>query len=363
MSQMLAKRENFESTRLQPEPVRVVIVDDSKLIRRAVRGILESEPDIAVVGEAENGAQALDLVSRLKPDVITLDVNMPVMDGISTIKHLMIKSPLPVLMLSTLTDEGAKVTFDALRYGATDFMLKPSRLGGDDVDNQQEEIAQRVRNASTVNMGSIRYMRIPKRDGSQPLPSRRDCEFVFGLGASEGGYRPLLNVIPALDPEKPAAYIAVFYTGERYLNAFEKYLSDYSGVRVVRAKNGMLLNGGCCYLLNGNEYVTLSRREDVTSFCIHPNPFPGRRGSINMMLFSLAEMYGTNATGIILSGAGEDGAEGLREIKRHGGQTFIQKPDTCLYKEMPLSAIGNCDKKDMISDMQIASILNTTFFN
>lgn len=345
------------------EPIRVVIVDDSRLIRRAVRELLESEPDIAVVGEAENGAQALDLVSRLKPDVVTLDVNMPVMDGISTIKHLMIKSPLPTLMLSTLTDEGAKVTFDALRYGATDFMLKPSRLGSKDAGEQQNEIVQRVKNASTVGMGSIRYLRIPKHDKNQPLPAQQPCEFVVGIGASEGGYRPLLNMIPTLDPAKPAAYIVVLYSGDRYLDAFGQYLSDCSGVRVVRAENDMPLNAGTCYLLNGDEYVTLSRRNDATLFCIHPNPFPGRRGSINMMMFSLAEIYKTNATGIVLSGAGEDGAEGLREIKRQGGNTFVQEPDTCLYREMPFSAIHNCEEKDVLSCVQIANRINTTFFN
>ena len=363
MMQMLAQNQNIKSTATQNDLTRVIIVDDSKLIRRAVRKLLESEPDISVVGEAENGAQALDLVSKLKPDVITLDVNMPVMDGLSTIKHLMIKSPLPTLMLSTLTDGGAKVTFDALRYGATDFMLKPCRLETKSVDEQQNEIVQRVKNASNVNMGSIRYVKIPKHDKSRASPSPQPCKFVVGIGASEGGYRPLLNMIPALDPGKPVAYIVVFYTGSRHLDAFKNYLSDCSGVRVVRAKNGMPLNGGTCYLLNGDEYVTLGRNNDLASFCIHPNPFPGQRGSINMMMFSVAEVYKTNAAGIILSGAGEDGSEGLREIKRHGGNIFVQEPDTCLYKEMPLSAIQNCDNENIVSDMQIASKINTTLFN
>ena len=199
MTQMFAQKQNFESTVAPLNPIKVLIVDYSKLIRRAVRGLLESDPEIVVVGEAENGAQALDLVSKLKPDVITLDVNMPVMDGISTIKHLMIKSPLPTVMLSTLTDEGAKVTFDALRFGATDFMLKPSRLGSNDVEGQQDEIVRRVKNAANVSIGSIRYVRVPQKGQSKATRTQQPCEYVVGIGASEGSYGPLLNIIPALD--------------------------------------------------------------------------------------------------------------------------------------------------------------------
>jgi two-component system chemotaxis response regulator CheB len=363
MTQMLTQEQNVESTVAPPNPIKVVIVDDSKLIRRAVRGLLESEPDIAVVGEAENGAQALDLVSRLKPDVITLDVNMPVMDGISTIKHLMIKSPLPTVMLSTLTDEGAKVTFDALRFGATDFMLKPSRLGSDDVSGQQNEIVQRVKNAANVSIGSIRYVRVPKNDQRRTMQSPYPCENVIALGTSEGGYGPLLNIIPALDPAKPTAYIIIFYTGERYLDAFAKYLSDFSAVRIARAENGMQLEGGTCYLLSGDQYATLSRQNDASALCIHPNPFPGRRGSVNMLMFSLAETFKEKSAGIVLSGLGKDGSEGLREIKRNGGEILVQDPATCLHKEMPQGAIQSCQVEKTVSDLQIANKINTSVFN
>jgi len=360
MTQMLAKKQTTQSVASQTDPVKVMIVDDSKLIRRAVRGFLETESDIIVVGEAENGAQALDLVYKLKPDVITLDVNMPVMDGISTIKHLMIKSPLPTVMLSTLTDEGAKVTFDALRYGATDFMLKPSRLGSNDCSSQQAEIVQRIKTAAKVNTGSIRYVRIPKHNEREATSERPGCDFAVGIGASEGGYGPLLNIIPSLDPNQPVAYVIVFYTGERYLDAFASYLSTCSGFDVLRAKDGMQLHGGGCYLLSGEEYVTISRQNSAFRFCIHPNPFPGRRGSINMLMFSMAEIFKQNSLGIVLSGISEDGSEGLREINRHGGRTFVQDPTTCLHREMPVSAIQSCQVEEIVSDMQIASKINAS---
>lgn len=363
MTQLPAQNENLGRSAPQHKTIKVVIVDDSKLIRRAVRGLLESEPDITVVGEAENGAQALDLVSRLKPDVITLDVNMPVMDGISTIKHLMIKSPLPTVMLSTLTDEGAKVTFDALRYGATDFMLKPSRLGSKDYRAQQNEIVRRVKNAAKVSTGSIRYVRVPKHDKSKNTSASGKCKFAVGIGASEGGYGPLLNIIPALDPTMPIAYIIVFYAGRPYLDAFADYLSSCSSVKVVRARDGMHLNGGTCYLLSGEEYVTLSRQNGSFGLCIHPNPFPGRRGSINMLMFSMAEIFKQNAFGVVLSGISKDGSEGLREIRRHGGRIFVQDPRTCLHREMPVSAIQSCRIENVVSDLQIASRINTSISN
>lgn len=364
MTAPLISNLQHEDPQPPPQPIRVVIVDDSKLIRRAVRGRLSVEPDIRVVGEAENGAQALDLVSRLKPDVITLDVNMPVMDGLSTIKHLMIKSPTPTVMLSTLTDEGAKVTFDALRYGATDFLRKPSRLGQDDHQAQQDEIIARVRNAAKVSVGSIRYVRPPRRDTDRPAaPAARNCEFAVAIGASEGGYGPLLSIVPALDPAKPVAYVVVMHTGDAYLEAFRNYLSACSALPVLRAADGMTLNGGACYLVGGDEYATLSRRDGVTTMGIQPNPFPGRRGSIDMLMFSVAESFGPRAAGIVLSGIGLDGSQGLGEIKRHGGVTFVQKPATCLHRDMALAAIGRCKVDNIASDTQIGPLLNTAIFN
>jgi len=284
---------------------------------------------------------------------------MPVMDGISTIKHLMIKFPLPAVMLSTLTDEGAKVTFDALRYGATDFMLKPSRLGTKECSSQQDEIVQRVKNAAKVSTGSIRYVRIPKSPKEKTaITGQSGCKYAVGIGASEGGYGPLLNIIPALDPGRPVATIIVFYTGAQYLEAFADYLTGCSGLNVVRAKDGMQLQGGACYLLSGEEYATLASQDDACTLCIHPNPFPGRRGSINMMMFSMAETFGVHARGVILSGISEDGSEGLREIQRHGGSTYVQAPATCLHREMPASAIRSCEVDNIVSDMQMASTLN-----
>jgi len=361
MAQWIEQIRPVGRSQSEEKPINVVIVDDSKLIRRAVRGLLTSEPDIKVVGEAENGAQALDLVARLKPDVITLDVNMPVMDGISTIKHLMIKSPLPVVMLSTLTEEGANVTFDALRYGATDFMLKPSRLASHDAGEQHREIIRRVKNASRVDTGSIRFVRIAGGKGRRNRPRHAECLFAVGLGASEGGYGPLLNIVPSLDPDKPVAYIAVLYTGGHYLKAFAKYLSAHSGVDVVCAQDGMPLNAGTCYLLTGNEYATLSCNNGPPAFCIHPTPFPHRRGTLNMLMFSLGEVFKQNSAGVVLSGMSEDGSEGLREIDRHGGRTIVQDPCTCLHKQMPLSAIRSCEAAGVISDLKIAHELNTIF--
>ncbi len=364
MTAPLALNQELEGPQPPLQPIRVVIVDDSKLIRRAVRGRLSVEPDIHVVGEAENGAQALDLVSRLKPDVITLDVNMPVMDGLSTIKHLMIKSPTPTVMLSTLTDEGATVTFDALRYGATDFLRKPSRLGQDDHLAQQDEIIARVRNAAKVSVGSIRYVRPPRRDTSrQASQAARNCEFAVAIGASEGGYGPILNIVPALDPVKPVAYLIAMHTGEPYLEAFRKYLSACSAVPVLRAVDGLPLKGGACYLFGGHEYATLSRRDAATTIRMHPNPFPGRRGSIDMLMFSAAETFGHRAAGIVLSGIGLDGSQGLGEIKRCGGVTVVQNPATCLHREMALAAIGRCKVDNIASDAQIAPILNKAIFN
>jgi two-component system, chemotaxis family, protein-glutamate methylesterase/glutaminase len=343
--------ESFQNTK-------VLLVDDSPMIRRVIRGILENSNTLKVIGEASNGAEALDLIPRLNPDVITLDINMPVMDGLTTLKHMMIKSPKPVVMISTLTREGASVTFDALKYGAIDFITKPSQLNGKKIIEQQEIIVRKVSLAANVETGEIRYLRSPAATHPRFPVKKAVSERVFTIGASEGGYSTLLKIVPRLRPDIPAAILVVLYAEPVYVDAFVRYLNDHSLIPVNRAKDREPLFEGTCYIASGQEYLTVEDLGGKYFLQVNPNPFPNRKGAINMLMMSVAEKFGKKAVGAILSGEGDDGIEGLREILRQGGQGLVQDPKTCLYKDMVLSVLKNLRIDRVVPDRAMANEFN-----
>jgi len=343
------------------QPVKLLIVDDSSLFRKVIRRIAESSGLIEVIGEAANGREALDLIPRLNPDVVILDINMPVMDGLTALKHIMIRSPRPTVMFSTLTQDGARVTFDALKCGAVDFIHKPTRMNGINLDKQSRIIARKITLAAAVETEQFRYLRpTPKREirgGGAEVA----CNYLFAVGASEGGYGALLKMIPGLLPDLPAAFLAVLYESEQSIDAFTGYLNRISSVEVKRARNGQRIRAGSCYLASGKEYVTLEAASDGYFLRVTPSPFPNRRGAINMLMFSLAEVKKNNSVGIILSGSGDDGIEGLNEIARVGGATIVQEPGTCLNQELVRAAIDSCPVHIISSDMELSEKINYSF--
>jgi two-component system chemotaxis response regulator CheB len=343
------------------DPYKLLIVDDSKLIRRAVSNIFKAQDNFQVVGEAGNGKEALDMLAGLNPDVVTLDINMPVMDGLTTLKHIMIKSPRPTVMLSSLTQEGASVTFDALKYGAIDFIPKPSRTNGDSIGEQELNIVKKIKLAAEVEIESVQYIRSIPKEKSDKRPDGIECKGLIAMGASEGGYGALLKIIPQIIPDLPAALLVVIYADSKHVDAFAGYLDSHSFVKVRRAKDGEGIKGGVCYLCSGEEYVTIHSSDNKYNLQISPSPFAERRGSINMLMFSVAEAMGMRAAGVILSGSGEDGAEGLAEVIRAGGTAIVQVPKTCLYKEMARTALDRCEADLVISDVKIASAINEFF--
>ncbi|MDM8544369.1 chemotaxis protein CheB [Desulfococcaceae bacterium HSG9] len=347
------------------KPTRLLIVDDSRLIRRVISNIFEPLDDIEVVGEACNGKEALDLIPHLNPDVVTMDIEMPVMDGLTALKHIMVLCPKPTVMLSTLTRNGAKTTFDALKLGAIDFIHKPNRLNKLTVQDQQKHIIHTITYAARVQIDAVRYIR------PQPVPVAKtgdwdinmyDCFVV--IGAAEGGYRDILNIVPHLSAQYPVAFMVMLYTSSEVADNFARYLDDCSAIRVKRVKDGEVVRGGICYLISEDEYVTVHEKKQEHIVNINPSPFPSRRGAINMLMFTVAELMGERAVGVILSGLGDDGAEGLEEIIRMGGTCYLQNPQNCLYKEMPEAVLEICTPDFiMLSDREIAAKINDLYIN
>ena len=270
---------------------RVLIVDDSKVIRDGLRQVFMQDERFEVVGEAANGNAALDAVKTLKPDVVTMDISMPEMDGITALKHLMITCPTPTLMLSSLSSEGASITFDALRYGAVDFIQKPSRLEQGCFDKQIDEICSRTEYAASVDVNVIRYIS-PKRNSAVEIIRQHavPCKKIVAMGAAEGGYSSLLKIIPHLSVESDAAYLIVLYVDAEYVDLYVEYLNSHSVMEVKVAEHNETIEAGVCYVRSGSDYLSVHKEADDYVLHISPAPFASRKGSIDMLMFSTADV-------------------------------------------------------------------------
>jgi len=343
---------------------RLLIVDDSPLVRKTLIDLFADEESVQVVGEAENGIEALYSVSRLRPDVITMDISMPGMDGLSALKHIMIKSPTPVVMLSSLTKEGAPITFDALRFGAVDIISKPSAIENSGaLDEQSADILSKIEFASQVEVGAIKYIR-RKRVVTEPRPAPGGvAERIVAIGAAEGGYGALLKIIPHLRPDSHTAYLVTLYAAPPHVAAFARYLNSYGELEVKAAEHDEVIRPGVCYLNAGANYMTVHRYGADPVLHVSPAPFASRKGSVDMMLFSTAEVMEGNTTGVILSGCGSDGFEGLEEIDRVGGVTLVQDQHTALCNGMINAALARVKVGHVEPDSRIAAVLNDLLGN
>lgn len=335
--------------------VKLLIVDDSRMMRKVISKIFGDDESIEVVGEAENGKEALEMLPKVNPDVVTLDVQMPVMDGLTTLKHMMIQTPTPTVMLSAFTREGSRVTFDALRYGAVDFVAKPSNVGGQDLNEQAGDILRKVHQAAEVELGAVKFIRTASRQKTDENGEAAQPDKLVVMGAAEGGYGSLLKIIPSLVVDQPVSYLVMLYSAPEHVDSFVDYLNDCSQLPVKRVEHNSPIEAGICYIASGEEYCTVHEEPDNRLVQhVSPAPFASLRGSINMLMYSVAEAVKEQSVGIILSGQGGDGEEGLEEIMRVGGSGVVQDPSSCLYKDMANSALKSSPAARVIGDSEIA---------
>ena len=346
--------------------IRVLVVNDSALMSRQITAILQNDEKMQVVGWAKDGLEALNMVRSLKPDVVTMDVEMPRMNGITALKHIMVKHPIPTVMISALTVEGARTTFDALKYGAIDVIAKPSRREDVSLGAQKAEIVAKVKRAAAIRTGRSRYMRISPRSpaesrnskGPAPDPATR----FIGIGTGTGGYYALLRIIPLLTPGFHDVLIAVILAGSRYVDPFVSYLDAHSAVPVKKADGSTSIEQGTCYLCSGDSGPFLDADADGNvRFSFVPRAsHNGASGAIDRMFESYAHVAGSRAVGIIMTGSGTDGAEGLTQIREAGGTTVIQDINNCVDPSMPLAVLEKGSVTKMLPDYLIADFLTST---
>ena len=347
------KDENISS----PGDIRVLVVDDSPTIVKAFRRIFQEKPGFLVVGTAQNGREALALIPQLQPDVITLDFNMPEMDGITTLKQIMIRFPRPVIMLSAFTYEGALTTFDCLSCGAVDFIWKSSRSQRQEFTS---ELVSKVRNAARMKLLTparpkfIKFSELMKnRKKSLGVPAR----WVVVIGAGGGGYHTYLKIIPYIPKNFPCAIIIAQEMAEEMTQIFAYYLNHCSKMMVKTIEIGENLINGTCYVTHHLSPLLIEEcmSAKIYRFVCAESRFP--QNVFAILLGNIAVQFGEQAIAVVLTGSNVEAISGLEEIKNNGGMVLAQNPDTCLQPELPFMTIQCGLANKNVTDVDIPSVL------
>jgi two-component system chemotaxis response regulator CheB len=314
-------------------PIRVVVADDSPFMRKALTMLLQEDPNIDVVGVAKDGRECLDLVETLHPDILTLDLNMPLMNGVSVLRIIHHESPLPVIMISSLTVEGAEATMEALELGAVDFIAKQLTPKSLDIDIFKRELVSKVKWAVQRHRKIGRKSVAPKRRIFKVRDKERSPVEIVGIGASTGGPIALQKIIPMLPREFPVPVIVAQHIPSQFSQSLVSRLNARSQLTVREARHNDRLLAGEVLVAPGGMHLEVTSENRVRVFC-------GEKGelvcpSVNRLLSSMAETYGGGTLAVILTGMGNDGLEGSLAVQRRGGQVLVQDEATSLAYSMP----------------------------
>lgn len=325
-------------------PIRVFIVDDSPLLCKAIEKMLQNDPEIEIAGRALSGQEALNLLPQSNCDICTLDVHMPGMSGITVLKHIMIRFPIPVLMLSAFTAEGSRITFEALRYGAVDFFQKPSRTvdsgGADSLIAQANVLKNRLKRAARVRLDAARYLRLKTRTKPLTASTLSQEKGIVVIGATTGGYASLLSILPSMTSPPLTPVLIFLGVAPQYIGPFAEYLKAYVPCPIIRGTHDIRLQGGNVYLVSMSESAALEYRGDDTYLLLNTrSELMGMESGMDLLLYSVSEHFGARGLAIFLSGDGTEGLEGAKELVRCGGKVLAQRPETCLVPDLAEAAI------------------------
>ncbi len=314
---------------------RVLIVDDAAFMRHMVRKMLESDAALEVVGIARNGVEGLEKAAALRPDVITLDIEMPEMDGLSMLRLLLQQQPLPVVMLSSLTQEGAAATLEALDLGAVDFVSKSTAGRAGEMDVIHDALLRAVHAASMA-----RVQRRPPAAAAPPIAPRAAARArasesgrLVVIGSSTGGPSALAQVVPRLPADLGAPVVVVQHMPPHFTASLAMRLDDISALRVREARDGERLQPACAYLAPGGVHLTITANRSVR--LTEDPPLHGVRPSVDQTLHSLSSNLAAQTVVAILTGMGPDGADGAVRVKEASGKIIVQDEASCVVYGMP----------------------------
>ena len=332
--------------------IKVLVIDDSALIRQMLTELLNNDPEIEVVGAAQDPFIARDKIKQLKPDVLTLDVEMPRMDGITFLRNLMRLHPMPVVMVSTLTEKGADVTFEALELGAIDFVTKPNIDVAKQLEHYAEELIEKVKVAATAK---VRAITDRVRDTSKDVKNSADVvlekrsapsattlkttDRIIAIGASTGGTEAIRAVLEDMPANAPGIVITQ-HIPPKFSTSFAKRMDTICAMTVYEAEDGQQIVPGHVYIAPGDQHL-LVERSGARYYCrLNDGPAVSRhKPSVDVLFRSVAQSVGPNAIGVMLTGMGDDGAKGMLEMKEAGAPTIAQDEATSVVWGMPGEAV------------------------
>ncbi len=326
--------------------IKVVVVDDSAFMRKAISTMLEKDPGIKVVATGRDGQEGLDLIRRHDPDVVTMDIEMPRMDGLTALRHVMMEAPRPVLMVSSLTTEGAEATLKALELGAVDFIPKQLSKVSLDIIKIEADLISKVK---TVAGRKMRHRVPPPARPAAPSapaptatrpaasrPSGPQVRDVIAIGVSTGGPPAVQKILSALPADFPASIVIAQHMPAAFTGPFAKRLDTVCKISVKEAATGDRLQAGCAYVSPGGQHLVLEQKVSRIDLVVTPEPRDALyKPSANVLVASAANAVGRRCLGVILTGMGNDGLEGVKVLKQKGGRALAQSDATCvqnLYK-------------------------------
>lgn len=336
--------------------IRVLIVDDSAFARLAISRELKSAEGISVIDYARDGLEAIEKIRLLKPDVVTLDIEMPRMDGLTTLEKVMCECPTPVVMLSSLTGNGTEATIRALELGAVDFFLKHTLANPVGDEGDANGLRNKIIMASKTSLRALSWpgTRITERkpaSNSMPLDipgkaaaTAQPATRVIVIGSSTGGPKALYQVVPSIPADIPAAILIVQHMPPGFTNSLANRLSQLSNIAVKEASSGDMLYNGTAFIAKGGYHMVVEK--DGTLSLNQNPPVCSVRPSVDVTMESAVRVFGSSILGVVLTGMGSDGTQGARQIKMMGGRVIVEDESTCVVFGMPKSVLesGSADR-------------------
>ena len=345
--------------------VRVLVVDDSAVARGIISNFLNNDPDIDVVGTAKDGRGAIDFTAQLKPDLITMDINMPVMDGLAATEHIMAHQPTPILVVSSLVKSEVDLAFRAVSLGALDAMEKPSfdQFSAKDAGELVRKVKLLAQVPVVTHLGGKRRTRPTESSFTQDyVSSSVKTEFqVVAIGASTGGPKALYKVLNELPADFPCGIVVVQHISEGFTSGLVEWLDRNSNVKVKEAEANDQIQPGVVLIAPYDFHMIV-----VSGGRIRLNkalPVRGHRPSVTVLFSSVAKVYNANSIGVVLTGMGEDGAAGLVEMRGNGSKTIVQDEESSVIFGMPKVAIEMGAAEEVLPIDKIGKFLNRTVTN
>jgi len=332
----------------QGRRIKTLVVDDTAFMRKALVDILSMDEEVEVVGVARHGKEALQAIEILKPDVVTLDVDMPVMDGLTAIKHIMIRSPRPVIMVSGLAGQGT-VTLEALRLGAIDFFPKPSGTISLDIHEQADELNNIVKQAAQINPWALQRARLPLAN-KQPRHTSDNPMGILMIGAHRGTCTSLIRLLGNINPQLPLTIIAVQDISCQVLDSYAQELNKVIPWHVSVNRHKSKLYPGHCILASYGQPWSIRKNSSG-----HLELIAEKQGSLDDLFAQTALILGNRSLGVILGGTSREGIKGLKTLREKGGTSLVLAPQACIYKDAAETALREQAAKAVASEKELWS--------